>query len=86
MADKVAKAAVLAHRVPLHIRRSVKQHADLMVANAKWIARATLIVNDQPGQPARDTEASRAGAAKAAAERRKLNITANHNRSAVEAR
>ena len=90
MADKLAKEAVLAHSVPLKIRREVKQHANLVVANAKWIARATLIASDQPGQPGRDTEASRARAAKAAAERRKLKVTANHTRSlkrgAVEAR
>jgi len=79
MADGMAKAAVLAHRVPAHIRRNIKQHANLVTANARWIARATLIASDQPGQPARDTEASRARAAKAAAEKRKLKVTTNHN-------
>jgi hypothetical protein len=75
----MAKAAVLAHRVPAHSRRNIKQHANLVTANARWIARATLIASDQLGQPARDTEASRARAAKAAAEKRKLKVTTNHN-------
>ena len=81
MADKLAKKAVLAHRVPLRIRREVKKHDGLVIANAKWIARATMIANDQPGQPSRDTEASRARAAQAAAEKRKLKLAMNHGES-----
>ena len=73
MADTYAKRAVLAHRVPYKIRKEVESYNDLTTDNAMWIARATLLANSNqhPGMPARDTEASRARAAVAAATRRK---------------
>ena len=77
-ADKLAKAAVEEHRVPIIIRNAIKEHDELVTDNAMWIARATAISSDQPGEPARDTEASKARAAQAAAERRKAKAAAAH--------
>ena len=72
VADKYAKRAVLAHRVPFRIREEIKAHDALTASNAMWLARATLLANDRSSEPARDTQASRVKAAAAAAERRKL--------------
>ena len=71
-ADKLAKVAVEQHRVPYRIRKAIEAHDALTTQNAMWIARATLIANQQVGGPGRDTQASKAGAAEAAAEKRRL--------------
>merc|ERR1712015_491943 len=63
LADTYAKRAVEAHRVPFRIRRAIEDHDALTMHNAKWIARATVIANQQPSGPHRDTQASRAKAA-----------------------
>ena len=51
---------------------AVAAHDQLVADNAMWIARATVLANQQAVQPFRDTEASRELAAKAAAVKRKL--------------
>ena len=76
-ADRLAKRAVEEHRVPLLVRRQIKEHDELTARNAMWIARAAATANDQEGDPARDTEASRALAAAAAAAKRKHNAAAH---------
>ena len=68
-ADRLAKRGVEEHRAPLLTRREIKEHDDLTTANAMWIARATLTANNQDDDPKRDTEASKAKAAAAAAKR-----------------
>ena len=78
-ADRLAKRAVEKHRVPHMIRQEIREHDELVLDNAKWIARATAIASDQPGAPSRDTEASRARAAQAAAEKRKLKMARMHS-------
>jgi len=65
-ADILAKRSVDEHRVPLLIRTQVKDHEHLVTLNAMWLARATLMANDQTDEPHRDTEASRAKAMAAA--------------------
>ena len=77
-ADRYAKLAVVEHRVPAAIRKQLKEHDELVTAKAKCIARASAIANDQPGKPNRDTEASRAKAAQAAAARLKLKLAQRH--------
>ena len=67
-ADRLAKRAVAAHRVPTAIRGEVRQHSELVADNAMWIARATAVANNHQGDPNRDTEASKTRAAQAAAE------------------
>lgn len=74
-ADRLAKAAVEAHRVPYRIRQEIEAHNVLTTDNAKWIARATVLANQQPSDPTRDTQASKAKAAEAAARKRKLKRT-----------
>jgi hypothetical protein len=69
-ADKLAKQAVEHHRVPYRIRQEIKAHDDLVTANAMWIARAGVVANQQREDPFRDTQASRAKAAEAAAAKR----------------
>lgn len=72
MADRFAKAAVDEHRPPYRIRMAIAAHDALTKQNAMWIARATVIANQQPQDPDKDTQASRARAAEAVAvERRK---------------
>ena len=51
---------------------AIAAHDQLVADNAMWIARATVLANQQTVQPFRDTEASRERAAKAAAVKRKL--------------
>ena len=89
-ADRLAKQAVAAHRVPKAIRDEVRQHSELVTDNAMWIARATALANNHQGDPARDTEASKAKAAQAAAEKRKAMLANAHHqplkRGTVEAR
>ena len=80
-ADKLAKAAVEKHRVPKMVRAAIKEHDDLVMENAMWIARAAAIASNQPGDPARDTEASKAKAAQAAAEKKKAKAAAVHFQS-----
>ena len=45
VADKYAKRAVLAHRVPFRVREEIKAHDALTASNAMWLARATLLAN-----------------------------------------
>ena len=71
-ADKLAKAAVEAHRAPYRFRKEVEAHDVLTTKNAMWIARATILANQQSDEPCRDTQASRARDAAAAAVKRKL--------------
>lgn len=78
VADKLAKRAVEKHRAPKMIRNQISKQGELVTASAKWIARATAIANDQPGDPARDTEASKAKAAQAAAGNRKAKAAMAH--------
>ena len=76
LADKLAKRAVEKHRVPKRIRYEIMKHDELVTENAMWIARATMLANDHPGDPLRDTEASKARAAQAAAEKKKAKAAA----------
>ena len=71
VADKHAKRAVEQHRVPHRKRAEIKAHDEATIQNAMWIARATLLANEQEHPPHRDTEASRARAIAAARERKK---------------
>ena len=71
-ADKLAKRAVEHHRVPFRVRQEIKAHDELVTSNATWIARAGILANQQSGDPERDTQASRAKAAAAAAAKRQL--------------
>ena len=71
-ADRHVKRGVEHHRVPFRIRMAVAAHDQLVADNAMWIARATVVANQQAVQPFRGTEASRERAAKAAAVKRKL--------------
>ena len=59
------------HRAPFRIRMALAAHDQLVADNAMWIARATVLANQQALQPFRDTEASRERAAKVAAAKRK---------------
>ena len=72
VADKYAKRAVIAHRVPFRIREEIKAHDALTACNAMWLAQATLLANSRGTEPARDTQASRVKAAASAAEKRKI--------------
>ena len=74
VADRYAKRAVAAHRVPFRIREEIKAHDALIASNAMWVARATLLANGRTSEPARDTQASRLKAAAAAADKRKLAV------------
>jgi hypothetical protein len=58
-ADRLAKLAVEAHRVPKHIRDMVRDHDRLVEKTARWVAKATHEAGHQHQQPHRDTEASR---------------------------
>ena len=71
-ADKLAKRAVEHHRVHFRIRQAIRAHDELVTANAMWVARASILANQQTGDPQRDTQASRAKAAAAAAAKRHL--------------
>ena len=71
-ADKLAKRAVEHHRVPFRVRQEIKAHDELVTSNATWIARAGILANQQSGDPERDTQASRAKAAAAAAAKRQF--------------
>ena len=75
-ADRLAKAAVEAHRGPHRIRMAIEAHDALTTENAMWIARATVIANQQPGDPVRNTQASRAKAVEAAAAKRRTKAAA----------
>ena len=50
-ADRLAKAAVDAHRVPYRTRQEVEADDILTIDNAKWIARATVMADQQPDDP-----------------------------------
>ena len=50
----------------------------MITENAVWIARATSLANDHPGDPQRDTEASKARVAQAAAEKKKAKAAMAH--------
>ena len=71
MAGRFAKATVDEHRPPHRIRMAIVAHDALTTQNAMWIARATIIANQPPEDPTRDTQASRAKAAEAAAAKRR---------------
>ena len=71
-ADTLAKRAVEIHRVPFRTREAIKARDDLVTENAMWIARASILANQQPTDPQRDSQASRSKAAAAAAVKRKL--------------
>ena len=65
-ADRLAKLAVEAHRVPKQVRDKIKE-LDLVVERAaRWVARATYAAGNQIVQPFRDTDASRVAAVTAA--------------------
>ena len=71
VADRYAKRAVEAHRVPRRTRDIIEAHDQPTHDNAVWIARATILANQQQQEPHRDTQASRAKALEAAAAKRK---------------
>ena len=71
MADRYAKAAVDEHRAPYRVRMAIAAHDALTTQNAMWIGPATVVAIQQPGDPSRDTQASRAKAAEAAAAKRR---------------
>ena len=71
VADTHAKRAVEQHRVPSRKRAEIKAHDEATTQNALWIARATLLANDQEQPPHRDTEVFRERAIAAGRERRK---------------
>ena len=70
-ADTLAKRAVEQHRVPFKVREAIKAHDELVTANAMWVARASILANQQPTDPERDTQASRSKAAAAMKRRHK---------------
>ena len=55
---------------------AIAAHDAFTIQNAMWIARATVLANQQPGDPGRDTQASRARAAEAAAAKRRTKAAA----------
>jgi hypothetical protein len=61
-ADKLAKLAVEAHRVPTQVRDRIEALNSLVEKTARWVARATYIAGHQTVKPLRDTDASRAAA------------------------
>jgi hypothetical protein len=65
-ADRLAKLAVEAHRVPKQVREGIKELSVVVERTARWIARATYAAGHQTVRPFRDTEASRAVAVAAA--------------------
>ena len=68
MADELAKAAALAHRVPARVRQSIREEEELVDGTARWLAHVTLLANAQPAPdgapivPLRDSAASRQAA------------------------
>ena len=70
-ADKLAKAAVEAHRVPKQLRAQIKQRNELVEATARWVAWATWAAGNQTVEPLRDTDASRAAALAASRARKR---------------
>ena len=71
LADTYAKRAVDEHRVPMRKRNEIKAHDEATKLNAMWIARATLLANEQLQAPHRDTQASREKALEAARRRKR---------------
>jgi hypothetical protein len=65
-ADRLAKLAVEAHRVPKAVRDSIKERNGLVEKTARWVARATYAAGHQTVKPSRDTDASRPAALAAA--------------------
>ncbi len=59
LADEHAKAAVEVHRVPLDVRREVKNAAERVRSIAMWLGRVTHLASSRPGLQRRDTEATR---------------------------
>ena len=82
-ADRLAKAAVEAHRVPYRIRKEIEAHDLLTTQNAMWIASSTTLANQQNGDPSRDTQASPARVAAAAEEKRKPKMQLQPQKSTV---
>ena len=58
-ADAEAKAAVEAHRVPVEVRRRVKQEAKRVREAAMWLGRVTHLANSHADAPHRDSEGTR---------------------------
>ena len=58
-ADAEAKAAVEAHRVPVEVRRRVKQEAKRVREAAMWLGRVTHLANSHADAPHRDSESTR---------------------------
>jgi hypothetical protein len=61
-ADRLAKLAVEAHRVPKQVQDRIKEFNLVVEDTARWVARATYAAGHQTVRPFRDTEASRAAA------------------------
>jgi hypothetical protein len=64
-ADRLAKLAVEAHRVPKQVRDRIEELNSVVEKTARWVARATFAAGNQTIKPLRDTEASRAAGAAA---------------------
>ena len=62
-ADRCAKDAVKAHRVPADVRKRVKDASRHVRDIAMWLGRVTHLANNQPETPRRDSDASRQAAA-----------------------
>ena len=58
-ADAEAKAAVEAHRVPVEVRRRVKQEAKRVREAAMWLGRVAHLANSHADAPHRDSEGTR---------------------------
>lgn len=58
-ADRLAKEAVEAHRVPEAVRLALPEHGQLQVATFQWLASATLLANNQIEGAKPDSVASR---------------------------
>ena len=69
-ADRLAKLAVEAHRVPKQVRECIKELNVVVERTARWVARATFAAGHQTVRPFRDTDASRAAASAAAKRKR----------------
>ena len=64
--DRLAKAAILAHRVPKQVRDSIRAREESVGHLAKWIGQANFLANHRVGVPKRDSTACRKAARKRA--------------------
>ena len=62
--DTMAKIAMAEHRAESRTVSEWKRTHDLMPRRAKWITRSTVLANNLPDPPFRDSEASRSKAGK----------------------